>query len=162
MALSESARVTTAQELAFRQIYRQSTGRMASLIALDRVCEPIVAHAVAADPQRRHAVALPRSDQGGDWTAELRQLAQDLLDNAGRADLVVMIAHAGTDAQAGALFGEACRLRGVPVTALVVDSEGCTDADLARTLAPLRQIATMLVVARGSEYVDDMLAALRA
>ena len=162
MALSESARVTTARESAYRQIYRQSTGRMASLIALDRPSEHIVAQAVAAEPERRRAVVLPPSQTEADWIGALRAQAQALLDDAGRADLVVMVACVGTDTQAGALFGEACRLRGVPVTALVIDNLGGSQAELSRTLAPLRPISSMLVVANGVDYVDDMLAALRA
>ena len=162
MALSESARAASAQESVFRQIYRQSTGRVASLIALDPASEHVVSRAVAADPARRRVVELPRSNVGGDWIAELRGRAHTLLDGANGADLVGLIVKAGTDSAAGALFGEACRLRGVPVTVLVIDSATHTEADLSRTLAPLRQISTMLVVATGSDYVDDMLAALRA
>ncbi len=56
MALSESARAASAQESVFRQIYRQSTGRVASLIALDPASEHVVSRAVAADPARRRVV----------------------------------------------------------------------------------------------------------
>jgi hypothetical protein len=159
---SESTRVTTAREAAFRQRYAHSRGRVASLIALDPASEAVVRRAVAALPERRRAVALPPTATGDDWIADLQARAQALLDDAARADLVVMLASAGADCQAGALFGEACRLRGVPVTAIILAGEGASDAALARTLAPLRPIATMVVVASGPDYVEDMLLALRA
>ena len=49
----------------------------------------------------------------------------------------------------------------VAVTALIVDSLAKSDAELSLTLSQLRPHAAMLVVARGQEYVDAMLAALR-
>jgi len=162
MALSESARAISAHEASFRSHYAQSTGRWASLIALDPASEAVVAHAVAALPDRRRAIALSGGEPGADWIATLQARAIALLDDAARADLVVMIATAGADAQAGALFGEACRLRGVPVTALVIASLDTPDAMLSHTLAPLRPIASMLVVAQDADYVHDMLQALRA
>ncbi|MDR3522761.1 MAG: hypothetical protein P4L66_01530 [Acetobacteraceae bacterium] len=131
-------------------------------MALDPASEIVVARAVAGLPERRRAVALSYDAADETWIAQLRARAQALLDDAACADLVVMIATAGADAQAGALFGEACRVRGVPVTALVIAALDTPDADLSRTLAPLRPIASMLVVAQGADYVDDMLHALRA
>ena len=117
---------------------------------------------MASQPDRRRALALSQDVADEDWIAQLQARAQTLLDDAARADLVVMIATAGADAQAGALFGEACRLRGVPVTALVIAAPDTPDAALSRTLAPLRPMASMVVVAQGADYVDDMLHALRA
>ncbi len=156
---SESSRVTTAREAAFRSHYRQSTGRLASLIALDLASQALVAEAVAMLPDRRRAVSLPMVAESADWIADLHRSAQALLDDASRADLVVLLAHAGADCQAGALFGEACRLHGVPVTAIIIAS---ADAEIASSLAQLRPISTMVVVASAADYVEDMLTALRA
>ena len=139
---SQSARANSAHEAAFRQHYAHSRGRNASLIALDPTSEALVESAVAALPERRRQLRLPAT--GTD------------------ADMVVVIATAGADAQAAALFGAACRLRGVPVTALVIADAATQDAALARTLGQLRPVATMVVVATGPDYVEDMLLALRA
>jgi hypothetical protein len=158
---SESARATSAQEARFRAPYPNSRGRTASLIALDARSAALVAHAVAAAPGRRRLVALPEL-AGPDWIASLQSHAQALLDDAERSDMLVMVAQAGENAEAATLLGEACRMRGVPVTALVI-AEADTASDLvARTLAQLRPFATMIVVANGPDYVEDMLMALRA
>jgi hypothetical protein len=46
--------------------------------------------------------------------------------------------------------------------ALIIGSEQKSDEDLSRTLAALRPYASMLVIASGDEYIEEMLAALRA
>ena len=66
------------------------------------------------------------------------------------------------NAEAAALIGEACSLRRVSTTGLIVGSTGKTDAELARTLAQLRPWSLMLVIAGDDQYVEDMLVALRA
>ena len=73
-----------------------------------------------------------------------------------------MIATAGEDAQAASLIGEACSMKRVMTTALVLGATSISDAALSRTLAQLRPWALMLVIASAEEYIADMLAALRA
>ena len=159
--LSESARATSAEEARFRAPYPNSRGRTASLIALDAGSVALVAHAVAVAPERRRLVVLPEL-VGSDWMASLQSHAQALLDDAERSDMLVMVAQAGESADAATLLGEACRLRGVPVTALVIADPQTETALVARTLAQLRPFSTMIVVANGPDYVEDMLMALRA
>jgi hypothetical protein len=160
--VSESARVTTAHEARFRAPYPNSRPRTASLIALDAGSAKLVAHAVEAAPERRRIVTLPEPVSGTDWMASLQAHTQALLDDADRSDMLVMVAQAGHNAEAASLLGEACRLRGVPVTALVIaGTETGTDL-VAKTLSRLRPFATMIVVANGPDYVEDMLMALRA
>ncbi len=159
---SESARVTTAAEARFRAPYPNSRSRSASLIALDADSVALVAHAVASAPDRRRQMLLPDVVQGSEWIASLQSHAKALLDDAERSDMVVMVAHAGHGAAAATLLGEACRLRGVPVTALVIAGDAVPTGHVARTLAQLRPFATMIVVANGPDYVEDMLMALRA
>jgi hypothetical protein len=48
------------------------------------------------------------------------------------------------------------------MTALIFDDAGAPEANLLKTLVPLRPCASMLVVANGEEYVEAMLTALRA
>ena len=158
---SSSARATTAQESRFRAPYPNSRSRTASLIALDAASDGLVARAVAAQPDRRLRVVLPAPD-GADWLANLQSQAQALLDDADRSDMLVMVAAAGHHAEAGVLLGEACRLRGVPVTALVIAEPTTPDDIVAVTLSRLRPFSTMIVVANGPDYVEDMLLALRA
>lgn len=156
----DSARAHSAAESRFRVPYRNSSDRSASLIAVDPASLVAVRQAVALLPDRRRCVALP--EHTADWLHDLQSHAQALLDDAGYSDLLVMVAHAGCDAGAVALLGEACRLRGVAVTALVIAPDGDGDDAVAHTLAQLRPFAGMIVVAKDTDHIEDMLRALRA
>ena len=94
--------------------------------------------------------------------SDLAGRTKDLIDEVNSADLVVMVATAGENAQAASLIGEACSLKRVTTTALVVGSAAVSDEALSKTLAQLRPYALMLVIASADDYVADMLAALRA
>ena len=79
-----------------------------------------------------------------------------------RADLVVMVAAAGENAQAASIIGEACSVKRVMTTALVLGGSTVSDEALSKTLSHLRPWALMLVIASAEEYIADMLTALRA
>jgi hypothetical protein len=158
--ISQSARAHSAAESRFRVPYRNSRDRTASLIALDAASVAVVERAVSEMPQQRRAVNLPA--QGADWLQALQSHAQALLDDADRSDLLVMVAHAGGNAEAAALLGEACRIRGVAVTALLIAPEGMPEDAVTHTLSQLRPFASMIVVAKDADYIEDMLRALRA
>ena len=117
--------------------------------------------AVALVPERRRRIVLQAYSGEAGWIARLQAQAQALIDDVGRSDMLVMVAEAGNDASEGVLLGEACKLRGVPVTVLLIAPESVPVALVARTLAQLRPFSTMIVVANGPEYVEDMLTALR-
>ena len=87
---------------------------------------------------------------------------KSLVDEIASADLVVMIASAGESAQAAAIIGEACGVKHVMTTVLILGSENTSDEALAKSLAQLRPYAMMLVIATGDDYIEDMLIALRA
>lgn len=78
------------------------------------------------------------------------------------ADLVVMIAAPGGSAQAAAIVGEACSLKRVTTTALIVGAFSSTEQALATTLAQIRPWSLMVVIASADDYIEDMLVALRA
>ena len=96
------------------------------------------------------------------WLSDLAGRTKALVDEVAAADLVVMVSSAGTSAQAAAVIGEACAVRKVMTTALIIGSEERSNEELSKTLAALRPYASMLVIASGDEYIDEMLAALRA
>ena len=96
------------------------------------------------------------------WLSDLAGRTKALLEEVASADLVVMVSSAGTCAQAAAVIGEACAVRKVMTTALIIGSEQHSDDELSKTLANLRPHASMLVIASGDEYIEEMLAALRA
>jgi hypothetical protein len=165
---SESARAASRAEARFRIAAPNSMPRQVKILALDERAAPLVDRLVGADPRRRKLdlAAYARPADGSvlalkDWMSRLAGRARALIADIAPGDLVVMIATAGEDAESAALIGEACRHRGVPITALIVDSLAKSDAELSHTLGQLRPYAAMLVVARGKEYVDAMLAALR-
>ena len=77
------------------------------------------------------------------------------------ADVVVMIAAAGDAPDAAAVIGNACFVRGIMTTGLIVAS-GDDRGQVERTVMALRPYAAMLVVSTSEEYIPEMLTALRA
>jgi hypothetical protein len=162
--------MSSGAEARFRIDAPNSTPRQVKVVALDQVSEAVVASlarrrwngasfltasAFAGAPPGRGF-----SMQG--WLADLTGRTCDLIGEIASADLVVMVAAAGEDAQAAALIGEACSLRRVSTTGLILSRPSVADYALSKTLAQLRPWSLMLVIAEGDDYVDDMLHALRA
>jgi hypothetical protein len=168
--LSESARMSTAAEARFRIDAPNSRPRHVKVIALDSGSEALVkrlaerqwntasfftASAFAGAPPGRGF-----SMQG--WLSDLAGRTKDLIDEVNGADLVVMVATAGENSQAAALIGEACSLKRVNTTGLILGGASATDEMLSKTLSQLRPWSLMLVIASGEDYIEDMLIALRA
>jgi hypothetical protein len=166
---SESARMTTAAEARFRIDAPNSQSRAIKVIALDRASERAIKQ--LSGPQWRNATFLTASSFDGSrprevfapsgWLSDLAGCTKDLVDEVGSADLVVMVATAGENAQAAPIIGDACLAKRVMTTVLVLGSEAQSDEALAKSLATLRPYAGMLVIAQ-SDYIADMLIALRA
>jgi hypothetical protein len=138
--------MSSGAEARFRIDAPNSRPGRVKVIALDRTSETVVtslargcwnntsfftASAFAGAPPERGF-----SMQG--WLADLTGRTRDLIDEAGGADLVVMVATAGQDAQAAALIGEACSLKRVSTTSLILSGPSVTDDMLSKTLAQLR------------------------
>jgi hypothetical protein len=169
--LSESARVTTAAEAKFRIDYPNSKPRAVKVIALDPASEQVVKRLAEGKWQSASFFTslkfdgAPRSGEGWSmkaWLSDLAGRTKDLIDEVASADLVVMVASAGTKPKAAAVIAEACSVRKVMTTALVIDSQTKSDDDLSKTLSALRPHAAMLVIASNDDYIDEMLVALRA
>ena len=144
--LSESARMSSAAEAAFRIQAPNSRTRATNVVALDRASEHVVTR--LAESLWNQAAFFTAVD----WDP----------DEASRADQVVMLAAPGGDAQLASKICEACSRRRVMTTALVIGASSASEAALSKTLAQLRPWAMMVVIATNDEYVDDMLHALRA
>jgi hypothetical protein len=170
MMQSESARVTTAAQSSFRINDPNAEPRIVKVIALDEPSERVVA--CLAQSVWNQASFLSASAFSGlqndnsfsmkGWLSDLAGRTKNLVDEITTADLVVMVASAGENAQAASIIGEACSLRRITTTALIIGSTTVSDEALSRTLAQLRPWALMLVIANTDEYVHDMLTALRA
>jgi len=168
---SESARMTTAQEARFRIDYPNSKPRAVKVVALDAPSEAVVKRLAKSTWQNAsfltalHFHDAPRSGANWSmqkWLSDLAGRTNDLIDEVATADLVVMVASAGTRPEAAAVIAEACNVRKVMTTALIIGSEGTPDDELSKTLASLRPYASMLVIAGNDEYIEEMLIALRA
>ena len=167
--LSESARAASAAEARFRIADPNSRPRAVKVIALDRPSEGVVKRLEnsswkSATFLTAFASAPPRGErfsmQG--WLSDLAGHTKDLVDEINSADLVVMVATAGEDAQVASIIGEACSVKRVMTTALVLGATSISDEALSQTLTQLRPWTLMLVIASAEEYIADMLAALRA
>ena len=79
------------------------------------------------------------------WLSDLAGRTKSLVDEVDSADLVVMVATAGENAQAAALIGEACSLKRITTTGLILGAPSASDEMLSKTLAQLRPWSLMLV-----------------
>ncbi len=169
--LSESARMASAAEAKFRINAPNSKPRAIKVIALDKRSEDVVKRLAKSSWNKAsfftsvHFESPPQT--GADWSmkAWLNDLAgrtSKLVDEINSADLVVMVASAGNKAEAASVIGEACGLKRVMTTALILDKGSASPEALSETLLHLRPYASMVVVADDEDYIETMLVALRA
>lgn len=172
--LSESARVTTATEARFRIDYPNSKPRAVKVVALDDASRALVDE-VARHPwtraafftslsfgQSERAPAPSGSSSVEAWLSDIAGQAKSLIAEIDSADVIVMVSAAGEDAQAALVIGEACAVRKVTTIGLIVQTPATTDEQISHTLRNMRPFASMLVVADGREYIEEMLSAMRA
>jgi hypothetical protein len=168
---SESARMSSAAEAKFRIDRPNSQPRAVKVIALDTPSERIVKALAASQWQRATFLtasafsSAPRRGEPfsmGGWLNDLAGRTKDLVDEVDQADLIVMVASAGENAAAAAIIGEACGVKRVMTTALVIGSAATSDETLSKMLAQLRPHVMVLVISSADEYIKDMLTALRA
>src|ERR1700722_10794168 len=168
---SESARMSSAAEAKFRINAPNSRPRTVKVIALDAPSERVVKELARSPWQRASFLTAsafsgaPRAGEPfsmGGWLNDLAGRTRDLIAEVDSADLVVMVASAGENAAAAALIGEACNLKHVMTTALILGGASSSDEVLSKMLGALRPHAMMLVISSADEYIKDMLTALRA
>jgi len=168
---TESARMSSAAEAKFRIDRPNSQPRAVKVIALDAPSERIVKELAQSQWQRATFLTAstfsgaPRQDERfsvGGWLNDLAGRTKDLVDEVQSADLVVMVASAGESAAAAAIIGEACNVKHVMTTALIIGGASSSDETLSKMLAQLRPHVMMLVISSADEYIKDMLTALRA
>ena len=163
--LSECARAATIEEARFRVDYPNSAPRKIKVIALDRPAERVVRR--LAQKHWNSATFMTTATAGTshsvqDWLSNLAGEAVNLLDHVSAADLVVTVSMAGENSDGAAIIADACGIHRVMMTSLLIDPESASEPLLVGTMMPLRAHASMLVVAKGEEYVEAMLIALRA
>jgi len=169
--LSESARMSSAAEARFRIQAPNSKPRVIKVIALDTRSEGVVRR--LATGSWTHATFFTAAASAGTprtephslvdgWLRDLAGNRKNLTNEVESADLVVMIAMPGGNAQAAAIIGEACSLRRVTTTALVVGVASASEEAVSKTLEQVRPWSLMVVIANPDDYIDDMLIAMRA
>ena len=146
--LSESARATSAAEAKFRVDPGAVVSRRVRVVALDAATDPLIDRLSAG---KWHAVTFVRH-------ADVQARAAD---DVAAADLVVMVASAGSDAAAAARIGQACSDMRTHTATFVVRHASATDDMLSRTLAQVRPWSLMVVVASDEAYVEDVLRSFR-
>jgi len=157
--VSESARMNSAAEARFRVQAPNSSPRAVTVIALDAAGDAVVRR--LADAGWRYATfltAISSRHPLGDLAGHARTIS----DEAGMADLVLLVAGPGGHAHAAPVIGEACSRHRVMTTAFVVGATSAPERELSKTLAQLRPWSLMVVIAESDDYIDDMLMALRA
>jgi len=167
MLLSESARVTTAQEAKFRIQYPNSKPRAVKVIALDTQSAKLVDE-VSTLPWNGAAFFKSLSFDAAKgtnvkaWLNDLAGQTADLATEVANADCVVVISGAGQDAHSVSLIAELCTQHHKTLVALVVPQDATRDEEIDASLRILRPHAKMLVIAHGRDYIEAMLTALRA
>ena len=169
---SESARMSSAAEAKFRIAAPNSRPRAVKVIAhaaSERVVKELARDSwqgatflTASAFAGAAAGGAPERFSLGGWLNDLAGRTKNLLEEIAAADLVVMVAGAGQSTGAAAIIGEACTVRHVMTTALILGTASSSDEALSKMLAQLRPHAMMLVISRADEYIKDMLTALRA
>jgi hypothetical protein len=166
---SESAIMASAEQARFRIDRPNSRPRTTCVIALDARGAAAIA---ALREQKWNGARFLRYAGARRASALLPSLRIDatLLDEAGgaiglaealtSADSVVMLA-ASEAAEAAEIIGNACAVRGIATTGLVLMPAGGGEA-LGRIVTAMRPHTTMLVVSGGDDYIGEMLSALRA
>jgi hypothetical protein len=156
--LTESARMSSAAEARFRVQAPNSLPRTVKVVALDCTAEDVVRRLAAAEWEG----ATFLTAAGAHRLADLAGQPLSITDEVETADLVVLVAAPGGQANAAAAIGDACSRRRVMTTGFVVGAASASDEALSKTLAQVRPWSLMVVIANSDDYIDDMMVALRA
>ena len=164
--------MSSAAEAKFRINAPNSKPRAVKVIALDTPSERVVKQLAQSHWNRASFLTAssfsgaPRKDErflhAGLADRPVFGRTTDLIDEVNSADLVVMVATAGENAAAAAIIGEACSVKRVMTTALILGGASSSDETISKMLAQLRPHVMMLVISSADEYIQDMLTALRA
>lgn len=153
--LSSCARATTRKEAAFRIDYPLAAARNTRVVALDDSAEELVRAASALEwAQARFYVA---SDPGDEWVT-MSGARVNLNDEIVDSNTVVMVSTDGTNAEAAATIGAACKVRGIMTAGLVVTPGQITT----EALMELRPHARILLVPAEPDDLVELLTATRA
>ena len=166
--LASCAKAATAAEALFRVDYPNSLARVSRIFALDAEAAAVMRRVADGPWHGAHFLTFRSPTAGATGLdalpvdATLAGLDGDevrLSDELKGVDVAVMIATAGESATAAETIGNACFVRSIMTTGLIV-ARGRSDGAVARTVRAMRPFAAMLVITTGEEYIPEMLTAL--
>lgn len=167
--LSESARVTTAQEARYRIPYPNSKERAHKIIALDAESAQLVDevakkewHGVRFFSSLSFETGDPQNGELKGWLNDIAGRTMDLLSEIKSADSVMVICAAGSDARAVSVIAEGCKLHNKTLVGLIMPHASSTDEEISTSLNYMRPYTRMLVLGGGVDFIEAMLTALRA
>lgn len=159
--LSESLRATASAESRFRIAQPNSRPRSTLIVALDAAGLDYL-RPVAERPWGGARFRGVRPAADGVWSLVALDGTTHALDSEmATADVVVMVAHGGSDAAAAAPVGRAAFARRI-MTAGFVEDVTEHPAELHRTLRGMRPFVISLFVGFGDDDLTDFLNAIRA
>lgn len=159
--LSESMRATQAAESRFRIAKPNSRPRSSLIVALD---EAGLGYLRPLSEQEWSGARFRGVTGAGSGEVSLMGLdgtSSALSTELARTDVVVMVAHGGSDAAAARDVGEAAFARRI-MTAGFVEDVTEHPAELQRTLRGMRPYVISLFVGFGDDALGDVLTAIRA
>jgi hypothetical protein len=163
--------MSSADEVRFRLQSSNSEPRLIKVIALDIPSEEALRR--LAKRSWNQATFLSAStfevklgnESGGSreaWLTDLAGHSKSLKEEVDAADLIIMVVAAGGNAQAAKVIGSECSLRRVNTASFMFGTISVSDGAISKTLVQLRPWSLMVVIADASDYIEDMLVALRA
>lgn len=153
--VSACARAATAEEAAFRIDYPLAAARNTRIVALDPEAERIVR--ATAELTWAQAKFYAASDPGLELVTMAGERVQ-LADEIAESNTVVLVSTDGSNAEAVATIGAACKVRGIMTAGLVIaEAQRTHDA-----LATLRPYARILLVPAEEDDLVELLRATRA
>jgi hypothetical protein len=168
--LGSCAKAATAAEARYRVAYPNAKERASRIFALDGDAAAMMRRIEQEPWHGAHFLTFRAVTSGAKGLDSLpvdaKLAAPDgsevrLSDELKGADVAVMIATSGASAEAAAAIGNACFVRNIMTTGLIVAKDG-KRGEVERTMQALRPYAAMLVISTGEEYIPEMLTALRA
>jgi len=160
--VSESARMSSAAEARFRVQAANSKPRAITVVALDGPSESVVRRLAGASWSRAAFFTASTGKPVDRGLTDLAGRTTDVMTEVEAADLVVMIAAPSGPVPGASVIDQACNVKRVMTTGLIIGAASASDEALSNTLVQLRPWSQMLVIAHADDYVDDLLTALRA
>ncbi len=160
--LTQSERMTTAREAAFRINQPNSQQRKSIILGLDEDSRDIVGDLIGLEWNGARFYSVSEKTQDTSVDIEDRDGNAIALSEAlDHADVVMMVATHDTDPERVKAVGEACFASGTMTSGFVLDDSG----DLNRvqaTLSAVRPYVISLVVGSDEDFLIEVLRAIRA